>query len=52
MLKTARGYYGYQRRLEKAELEPKPIYPEGLPGGSGMSVPCFFLLYLIVIKIK
>lgn len=25
MLRTARGYYGYQSRLEKAELEPKLI---------------------------
>lgn len=48
MMKTARGYYGYQSGLEKAEPETKLMFPEGLPGGTGISVTLF--LYLVVIK--
>lgn len=48
MMKIPRGYYGYWKGLEKTELEPKLVFPDGLLGGQGISVILF--LYLIVVK--
>lgn len=39
----SQGLLWIPEKTGESELEPKLIYPEGLPGGSGMSVPCFFL---------
>lgn len=48
MMKIPKGYYGYWKGLEKTELEPKLVFPDGLLGGQGISVILF--LYLIVVK--